>query len=169
MEKTMLFAQRACFVTFALTLSLTGVARADLIWVAASNGDVPPAAVVGGQERTGETLYVCRAIFNNAPHGGKVRNGFRGCNIGYGGKEEAVPNYEVLVELRSRWVPARDGNIPANAVSVGQEGGIELFVCRGRIQNGVHSGKIQPAFRACNIGLGGKEEAINPYEVLVTR
>jgi hypothetical protein len=169
MEEIMLSTQRACLVAFALTLSLTGVAHADLIWVAANNGNVPPGAVVGGQERTGETLYVCRANFNNAAHGGKVRNGFRGCNIGYGGREEEVPNYEVLVERRPRWVAARDGNIPADAVPIGQESGIELFVCRGRFQNGIHSGKIQPAFRACNIGFGGKEETINPYEVLVTR
>jgi hypothetical protein len=160
---------RGCLTVLALTFALTAPAHAELVWIGATGGNVPPGALAGGHEANGQPLYVCRANLNNAEHAGKIRPGFDGCNIGYGGREEVVPTYDVLVERRPRWVGERDGAIPANAVGVGQEHGIEIFVCRGSFQGGVHVGKIQPAFRACNIGFGGREEKVNPYEVLVSR
>lgn len=160
---------RVFLTVLALTFALTGLARADLIWVAATGGNVPSGALAGGHEASGETLYICRAIFDNFMNSGKVRTGFQGCNIGYGGKEEVVPAYEVLVERSPRWVAAQDGNIPADAVAVGQAGGKEIFVCRGRFQGGIHVGKIVPPSRACFISYGGRQDSINPYEVLVSR
>jgi hypothetical protein len=160
----------AAIAVIALALVLILQPIEPPVWVAASNGNVPANAIVGGQESSGETLYVCRAIFGNAEHGGKVGRLLGGCSIGYGGKEETLRDYEVLVERRpSTWVTERDGNIPEHAVPVGKELGVQMFVCRGRIENGLHSGKIKPEFHACYIGFGGREEAINPYEVLVTR
>jgi hypothetical protein len=160
----------AAIAVIALALVLIPQPIEPPVWVAASDGNVPANAVVGGQESSGETLYVCRAIFENAEHGGKVGRLLGGCNIGYGGQEKTLRDYEVLVERRpSTWVTERDGNIPEHAVPVGKELGVQMFVCRGRIENGVHSGKIKPDFHACYIGYDGREEAINPYEVLVTR
>jgi lysophospholipase L1-like esterase len=168
---------RSCLVAIALTFHLSSLARADFIWVAASNGYAPPDAMVAGQDEGGEALYVCRVNFNDSAHAGKVRSGLGGCNIGWGGREYSVPNYEVLVERgtnndkRLTWVTARDGSIPADAVSVGLERGTQIalpmYVCRGRTQKGLHSGKIRSDFRTCNIGFGGIERLINPYEVLV--
>jgi hypothetical protein len=50
-------------------------------------------AVMGGSER-GNGIAVCRALFNGVRHPGKVVSG--NCNIGWGGKEQVLQNFEVL-------------------------------------------------------------------------
>lgn len=73
---------------------LTAPRSVRLVWIAASNGRVPPGAMVGGNEK-GQSLYVCRAAYQDGLHPGKVIG--RNCNIGWGGREALRPNYEVLV------------------------------------------------------------------------
>ncbi|MBI1383973.1 MAG: DUF3421 domain-containing protein [Rhizobiales bacterium] len=73
---------------------LTG---AGFSWWPTAGGHVPRHAVQGGNEQDGEPLYVCRAFFNGGIHAGKVRAQFGGCNIGWGGREHTVRDYEVLV------------------------------------------------------------------------
>jgi len=46
------------------------------------------------------TLYVCRASYNNGLHPGKVVAGK--CNIGWGGQEIILTNFEVLQEPNPR-------------------------------------------------------------------
>ena len=140
-------------------------------WVLASDGQIPQGAVVGGQEGPPgrENLYVCRALFSNGVHPGKVRLSFHGCNIGWGGKEYTISSYQVLVG-NVRWAPASGGQIPQGAIPAGKEqqpGNEDLFVCRAQFKNGVHPGKIRPAFHGCNIAWGGEERTISNYEVLV--
>ena len=65
-------------------------------WVEASNGDIPKNAVVGGDE-DGAKLYIARAFYRGGTHPGKIKEGWDGCNISYGGKEITLRNYEVLV------------------------------------------------------------------------
>lgn len=69
-------------------------------WVKASGGFVPSNAFKGGMEHPPgkQILYICRAPFNGGTHPGKIRAGFGGCNIGWGGREHVVNNYEVLVK-----------------------------------------------------------------------
>lgn len=63
-------------------------------WVAASGGQVPQGAFIGGQE-PGRQLPICRAAYNNGVHPGKVVAA--NCNIAYGGREIEIRNYEVLM------------------------------------------------------------------------
>jgi V8-like Glu-specific endopeptidase len=49
---------------------------------------------IGGQEASGEPLVICRAGYRGGIHPGKVVNSR--CNIGYGGEEIILDNYEVL-------------------------------------------------------------------------
>ncbi|BBL76446.1 DM9 repeat-containing protein [Methylomagnum ishizawai] len=69
-------------------------------WVAASGGTVPEGAVKAGAEAAPgrQPLYVCRASYQGGLHPGKLRSDFKGCNLGWGGKEVVVPDYEVLTE-----------------------------------------------------------------------
>lgn len=82
-----------------LTLRDSYLPSAVGVWVAASGGTVPAGAIAGGREAApgNEVLYLCRASFNGGVHPGKLRAAFKGCNIGWGGKETVVPDYEVLV------------------------------------------------------------------------
>ena len=67
--------------------------------VAASGGHVPVGAVVAAHEVDGAPLFVARANLEGGLHPGKVRPGFGGAHIGFGGREvQGVTDYEVLVE-----------------------------------------------------------------------
>jgi len=66
-------------------------------WVPATGGNVPANALIAGYENNGTPLYIARAIYNGSLVPGKVRPGFSGANIPYGGSEITVNPYEVLV------------------------------------------------------------------------
>jgi len=141
-------------------------------WTAASAGGIPEGAVPAGREAPpkSETLFACRAAISGGLHLGKVRTGFAGCKIGWGGSEQTVPNYQVLTGQGYRWVLAKAGELPARAVQAGEEhppGKEALYVCRAWFNGGTHPGKFRPAFRACGIGWSGKEHMVPEYEVLV--
>lgn len=53
-----------------------------------------------------------------------------------------------------------------NAILSGHEAdGTSLYVCRAKLEGGVHPGKVRLAFGAANIPYGGLEKKANPYEV----
>ena len=138
---------------------------ASAAWVATSGSNIPAGAVQAGNEADGTPLYLCRGKYgaDNGVHPGKTRAAFNGCNIGWGGKEVAIANYEVLVG----WKATSGSNIPANAVQGGQEAAGALYICRADYQGGKHMGKTRAAFNACNVSWGGKEIQAPNYEVMV--
>ena len=146
-------------------------APSPITWAATSGGNIPPTAVAAGKEANGQPLFLCRAKYgpDNGVHPGKTRREFNGCNIGWGGKEVAVAQYEVAVSLPAgaTWQPTTGANIPATAIMGGQEAAGGLAICRVNYQGGVHMGKTRAAFNGCNIGWGGQEVAIPQYEILV--
>ena len=137
---------------------------ANLSWQNGSGGSVPSGAIAGGSE-PGRTLWVCRASYNGGLHPGKIVA--QNCNIGWGGREITLRNYQVLTGNSSavRWVAASNGAIPAGAVAGGAEPGRTLYICRARYNNGLHPGKV--VAQNCNIGWGGKEILVRSYEVMV--
>lgn len=84
-----------------LMLSIPSLAqnRKCIKWVEASDGYIPRHAVVGGDE-DGDKLYIARAYYRGGTHPGKIKRGWDGCNIGYGGKEIMIRDYEILVYNR---------------------------------------------------------------------
>jgi hypothetical protein len=67
------------------------------VWVPAAGGQTPDGAIVCGREANGDPLFVCRAAFDGGLQPGKVRFAFGAADIGWGGAEHPVTNYEVLV------------------------------------------------------------------------
>jgi len=53
--------------------------------------------VEGGREKDGTPLYICQAPYKGGTHPGKTSPTFNGGVIAWGGKEEIVKNYRVLV------------------------------------------------------------------------
>ena len=139
-----------------------GAPGAGFSWVPATNGAVPAGAVAGGSEN-GHPLFICHASNGGGLHPGKVVA--PNCNIGYGGQEVTVPQYEVLVGPPGHWVAASGGAIPPGAVPGGFENGHPLFICRTHYATGVHPGKVVGT--NCNIGFGGHEVTVPQYEILV--
>jgi hypothetical protein len=70
-------------------------------WVVARDGTVPGGALEVGRTRTNEPLYLCRAAAYDGRNvglvPGKTGAGLRGCNVGFAGREETRPFYEVLI------------------------------------------------------------------------
>jgi hypothetical protein len=69
------------------------ISNVPLGWVPASYGQIPMNAVAGGYEME-QTLYICKARYHGGNHTGKVVG--QNCNFGWGGREVAVPHYQVL-------------------------------------------------------------------------
>ena len=67
-----------------------------LSWSSARGGHVPDGAVIAGREADGQVLFICRAKYKGGVHPGKIRSEFKGCNIPWGGREQAISQYEVL-------------------------------------------------------------------------
>jgi hypothetical protein len=120
-------------------------------------------AIAGGAEN-GKTLSVCRAAQGGGTHPGKLVGGK--CAIGYGGKEVALTDYELLTGLEKEvtWVAAKNGEAVKGTVAGGSEGSKTLAICRFKHENNVHPGKVVGT--TCNIGYGGKEVTNTNYEVL---
>jgi hypothetical protein len=155
-------------LSLAVVSALTVAPAEAADWVDGAFGSMPPPTVTpnGGYEANGEPLFICRAAFNGGWHPGKIRAGFSGCNIGYGGREHTVGSYQVFTG-RARWRAAQSGQIPRGMVNAGQEAnGQALGVCRGAWNGGLHPGKIRAGFGGCNIGYGGQEITVGSYEVL---
>jgi hypothetical protein len=148
-----------------LILPELGYSQQGLNWVNYS-GRLPANAVYGGYETNGNKLAVCRCNFQGSWHPGKVVAGK--CNIGYGGREYAVSNFQVLTQqsgVRIRWQPVSGNNMPGNAFVGGVENGRKLYVgvgfypVGGATKPGRHPGKIFLSGNqyTCNIGYGGRE------------
>jgi hypothetical protein len=86
---------------------------AEIRWLPAANGQVPPGAVIGGKE-PGRQLPVCRAPYQNGMHPGKLVA--KNCNIGWGGKEITLNRYEVMVAVAAAPVPGPVAVKPAAGV-----------------------------------------------------
>jgi hypothetical protein len=89
-------------------------AEPALGWLSASGGGIPAGAVAYGAEADGRELFACRGPIGGGIHLGKIASGFTGCNVGYGGREITLPNYEVLAH------PQKRAAIAAGSMSVAE-------------------------------------------------
>ena len=106
-------------------------------------GEVPQNAVQGGYESSGPTLYYCRGLVGNSWQPGKIRSGFAGCNVPYGGSETVTTRYQVLAVhtpgMPFAKVTASNGTVPPDAIRGGVDtDGEQLYVCSANWAGGVH-------------------------------
>lgn len=135
-------------------------------WIGMHTGDPLPrhAVISGGQPMPPATLYVCHANYRGGVHPGKLFNGK--CNIGWGGEEISLANYEVLVSREALgWRHGSFGSIPRGAIQGGYQHDGPLFICQANFKGGTHSGKV--VGQNCNFGWGGREISVPLYKVLV--
>ena len=67
-------------------------------WVHAASGALPANAIHAGREADNTPLFICRANFRGMTFAGKIRPGFKGCNIGDQGREHSIAAYDVLTQ-----------------------------------------------------------------------
>lgn len=87
------------------------------------------------------------------------------CLIGYGGKEQTIANYQVLINVSSSWKYSNNGY--GAALDAGWENGHALFLCRASYRGGVHPGKV--VGDSCNISYGGREFPIRQFDLFYPR
>ncbi|CAF1004347.1 unnamed protein product [Rotaria sp. Silwood1] len=140
-------------------------------WVRASNGQVPPNAVPGGQEANGQTLYVARFITKEGQLSpGKLAPQYRQAYVSYGGKEQSSAVYQVLTHPNPqelKWVSTSGNNVPTGALQGGSDHGTPLFIGRAPFQGGVCCGKYAPSHGCVYLPWGEQENSVpNNFEVL---
>jgi hypothetical protein len=69
-------------------------------WIRPQGGNFPSNAIAAGYENDGSALYIARASLGGGLHIGKVRANGREAFIPYGGREEIVSDFEILVRVR---------------------------------------------------------------------
>ncbi len=143
-------------------------------WVDATNGSVPTGAVAFGNDgsASGPTIYSCRAYLNNDGYQlGKVRPGFKGCLVPYGGKENTVANYQVLTTpypMTTETISSNDP--PPGAVAGGYDSNEEtLYPCQALYNGGYTPGKTRADWDYCDYGYGNKEYQSTTYNVLIPK
>ncbi|KAI9472803.1 hypothetical protein LPJ78_004512 [Coemansia sp. RSA 989] len=145
-----------------------------LQWVSESNGRIPPNPVQGGIEKDGTPLFIGRAMYKGGLHPAKVgqhlENG--GCNIGYGHKEIAISEYQVLCGDASklRWVRQQGllnikGFVPFPAGH--EETGEPLYIAKTLYEGSQQLGKCAPHIKkGMSFPYGHKERTTDDYMVL---
>lgn len=115
-------------------------------WVPSANGQVPPGAVVGGQD--GEPMFVARARHGNALIPGKLVPSHQVAYIAYGGGEHPHADYEVLCGCNPQWVPVSGSQIHPSAIPAGEgDDGEPLFIGRVQHEGSLTVGKVQVSFK----------------------
>jgi len=137
-------------------------------WIACSNGDVPPLAVISGTDSDGDVIYIGRAEYSGDLLPAKVIPNKGKAYVSYGGEEIELNSYEVLSGLHYEWVPDSNGNVPEAAVKVGRAAdGDYLYAGRGLYEGSVTLGKIHPSHGCLYIPYGAEEVRLTEYEVLI--
>ena len=135
-------------------------AERAISWVLIQSGPLPSGTIhAAGMEA------VCRVQYQGGWHAGRVVG--RNCVIGYGGRELQLPEGQALVitDFKTAWVAAGpNGEIPPRTVMAGTENGQPRAVCRATAGPGMHAGKTVGGY--CNIGFGGRELTVRPFQVL---
>ena len=141
------------------------------VWVQARNGEVPPNAVIGGNESNGRPLYVARFVTKEcqlAP--GKLEPSHRSAYASCNGQEQSSNVYQVLThpnQQELRWVPTNGNNLPTGALQAGGDYKSPLYIGRAPFQGGVCCGKYEPSHGCVYVPWGGKEHGVpNNFEVL---
>ncbi|XP_014475327.1 PREDICTED: natterin-3-like [Dinoponera quadriceps] len=139
-------------------------------WVSRAGAQsLPDAAVQGGRDSDGTTIYVGRAFHEGDMVPAKVMPDKGVAYICYGGEEHPKYNYEVLCQSDFAWEFASNGQVPGDAVVAGQTSdGESLYI--GRVfHNGSQTvGKVQPSHGCLYIPYDGEELSFKDYEVLVS-
>ncbi len=118
----------------------------------------PSGALVGGYDKDGTPLYVCVANFGNGIVPGKVDANWTSCDVPYGGSENYVSNYQVLVPSFK--------NPPGTIFNAGFDtDGKELGICKAYYQYesqvSTQVGRYRTETQTCNFGYSGSEVAVS--------
>ena len=143
----------------------------DLVWVRGARGQVPPNAIVGGNESDGRLLYVSRAFYQGSDIPGKTATHLPGCNIAVQGKEITIEeDFEILTGSNNYvWTElAQPSKLLTISPIVGgfEAEGREIFIAKGKHKGFWIPGKYYSKQNVCRIPFGGEEVLTEEFQVL---
>jgi hypothetical protein len=119
-----------------------------LLTFSVSSAAPPSTALIGGYDTDEEPLYACQAFFQGGYIPGKTRASWNNCDVSYGGTENHVSNYNVLIP---------QFKTPGTIFQAGTDvDGHPIGICQALAENGVQVGKYL-AGNTCNFGYSGSE------------
>ncbi|XP_062568186.1 uncharacterized protein LOC134230403 isoform X2 [Saccostrea cucullata] len=134
-----------------------------------TGGYLPTDVFTGGHEADGKTLHVVCAHIDGVFTPGKYGKHLSGACVPYGGKEKVCGWFYYLTNSYNHkwmysWEGASNGNVPHNAVRVGEG----LYVGRVHHEGSLIPCKVQTTHGCAYFGYDGKEHKAKKYEVLVS-
>jgi len=155
-------------------LFLQMASASNLRWVTAENGRVPPFAVVGGENFSGEPLYVARVMLKHGWTAGKMAPSYGVAHAAWDGKELYRKKYQILTNPGWKshlvWMKNDGNSVPSGAVVAGKDGEYTLHVGRFMYTDGhMICGEASFDFGKCFIGYNNKEFESTDFYVLVEK
>ncbi|XP_037033070.1 uncharacterized protein LOC119072042 isoform X2 [Bradysia coprophila] len=140
-------------------------------WVRVVDGNIPNKAIGGGQDLSGENLYVGRVEHQGDIIPGKVVPSQGICFVPYAGKEHGKSEYQVLMTDEDIvWTDASYGEIPTGAIQGGVTvDGERLYIGRVKHMGAMCVGKIHPSHQVCFISFDGREFSYSLYSALCVK
>ncbi|XP_075213167.1 uncharacterized protein LOC142319589 [Lycorma delicatula] len=137
-------------------------------WMEGKSGSVPHNAVKVGVDRDGSAIFAGRAFHEGDLLPAKVAPSHGGAFVAWGGREHSKFEYEVLCSTHVGWTAAARGDVPPEAICVGQtSNGEKLYMGRVMHEGTLTPGKIQPSHGVLYIPYAGMEVSFTEYEVMV--
>lgn len=157
-----LFPKKIVPLLFSAVITLINAAAAQsqsqLRWVRGGYS-IPFDAVVGGEDRNGNTLYICRTVHRDVTLPGKVDGGK--CSYNWGSVEYYSSTFDILIGDGEYWTET----VNSRAAVVGGSNRTQIYyVCRAFESGGAHPGRLQNG--KCNYGFAGRGYASSNYEIL---
>ncbi|XP_065211170.1 uncharacterized protein LOC135839196 [Planococcus citri] len=142
--------------------------RSPYYWVTATNGKIPPDAVVAGVDADGGLLYAGRTLHKGNILPCKIAPSRYEASFSYNREELPTFVYEVLCGSKIAWQSASNGKVPKNAIIGGlTSGGEKLYIGRAFYACSLTPGKIHPSHNRLYIPFDREEVAQKVYEVAV--
>lgn len=129
--------------------------------------DLNQALLLGYETNQRDKIYGCVSYYNSNLYPGKYGEHLKTCNVIDSNVEVATSLFRLVkADTSGTWTPVTSGSPPPNGIQYGYQGDTILYLCRGAIEKGVHSGYISPNGTYCSVPWGGRNNSIVPYDVL---
>ncbi|XP_065369116.1 uncharacterized protein LOC135961541 [Calliphora vicina] len=141
----------------------------DHKWIHSSAyANLPPNAVVGGNDVDGDMIYVGRAFHDGDMLVAKVIPAKKIAFVSFRGAEIPKDHFEILCGRNLVWRHCYNHIIPDKAVLCGRTAlGQPVYIGRGHYEGSLTVGKISSVHKALFIPFRGVERRLETYEILV--
>lgn len=148
-------------------------AYGNVVW-SRYNYSIPTNAAVGGFANN-KAQFVCRGTYKDGIHPGRLVG--HSCHIGIGKQVVKLTKFNILTEGPARYATRKapasaikwvtfTGQLPKDAVQGGVASRRAIYICRGRHNQGTHTGRV--IGNKCHITWGGSVVPLTRFAILTS-